>query len=195
LTHFARTGGTVWEMAHDSQTTGTQPARELFQAVYDELRRLAAKELSRERSGHTLNPTALVHEAYLSLVGADGGKPWPNRRTFFVAAAEAMRHILVDHARYHRRQKRGGGRQRRVEMASVDLPASNQSDVVMISDALDALAKERPDAAELVKLRYFAGLTMDEAADLLELKPTTADRRWAFAKAWLFERLSDGSKD
>jgi len=182
-------------MAPESCASGSRPARELFQAVYAELRRLAAKELSHERTAHTLSPTALVHEAYLSLVGADGGKLWPNRRAFFVAAAEAMRHILVDHARYHRRQKRGGGRQRRVEIASVNLPASNQSDVVMISDALDMLAKERPDAAELVKLRYFAGLTMDEAAELLELKPTTADRRWAFAKAWLFERLNDGTKD
>lgn len=177
-------------MASDVSPTGPPQARELFQSVYDELRRLAARELTNERPGHTLNPTALVHEAYLSLIGADGTKPWPSRRAFFVAAAEAMRHILVDHARYHRRQKRGGKqKQHRVEIGLIDVPASDQSDVLLISDALDALAKERPEAAELVKLRYFAGLTMDEAAELLDLKPTTADRRWAFAKAWLFERL------
>ncbi len=99
-----------------------------------------------------------------------------------------MRHILVDHARFHRRQKRGGGQQR-LHLALEDLPASDHTDVLVISEALDALAKERPEAAELVKLRYFVGLTLNEAAELLDLKPTTADRRWAFAKAWLYERL------
>lgn len=165
-----------------------QPARELFHVVYDELRRLAARELAHERPDHSLNPTALVHEAYLSLAGKDDACRWENRRAFFVAAAEAMRHILVDHARYHRRQKRGGG-QHRVRMDLQDMPATDHSDILGISDALEVLALERPDAAELVKLRYFVGLTLDEAAELLDLKPSTADRRWAFAKAWLYERL------
>jgi len=175
-------------MSTPDHSSVPQPARELFQLVYDELRRLAARELSHERADHSLNPTALVHEAYLSLVGKDDTNRWENRRAFFVAAAEAMRHILVDHARYHRRQKRGGGQQR-VRVDLQDLPASDHTDVLVISEALDVLAKERPEAAELVKLRYFGGLTLDEAAELLELKPTTADRRWAFAKAWLYERL------
>jgi RNA polymerase sigma factor (TIGR02999 family) len=169
---------------------GPQAARELFQLVYDELRRLAAKELSHERSDHTLNPTALVHEAFLSLTSNNQAKTWDNRRAFYMAAAEAMRHILVDHARYHRRQKRGGG-QVRLDIALQDMPASDHSEVLVINEALDVLAQERPEAAELVKLRYFVGLTLDEAAALLELKPSTADRRWAFAKAWLYERLHE----
>ncbi len=175
-------------MTNELEAFGPQPARELFQLVYEELRRLAARELAHERLDHTLNPTALVHEAYLSLVGKNDANRWENRRAFFVAAAEAMRHILVDHARFHRRQKRGGGQQR-LHLALEDLPASDHTDVLVISEALDALAKERPEAAELVKLRYFVGLTLNEAAELLDLKPTTADRRWAFAKAWLYERL------
>ena len=181
-------------MANDREATDPQPGRELFLLVYDELRRLAASELSHERPDHSLNPTALVHEAYLSLVGKSDANRWENRRAFFSAAAEAMRHILVDHARYHRRQKRGGG-QVRLSLDMNEMPASDHSDVLAISEALDVLAKERPEAAELVKLRYFVGMTLDEAAGLLEMKASTADRRWAFAKAWLYERLHVRSDD
>lgn len=182
-------------MDSSSPSSHPKPVRNLFRLVYDELRRLAAHQLSSERVGHTLNPTALVHEAYLSLTAKlhDKEEAWGNRKQFFMAAAEAMRHILVDHARYHRRQKRGGDRKR--EDIPVDqLPMPDQTDVVAINDALEALALERADAAELVKLRYFAGLTLDEAAEILKLAPSTADRRWAFAKAWLLDRLTNSEE-
>lgn len=162
------------------------PVRDLFDAVYQELRQLASFHMTNERVGHTLNPTALVHEAYLRLTS--GSQQWANRKQFFVAASEAMRHILVDHARFHACKKRTGSKVRQ-PLALDHLPARQQPDVLAINDALELLAAENPDAAELVKLRYFAGLTLDEAAEILELKPTTADRRWAYAKAWLFERL------
>jgi RNA polymerase sigma factor (TIGR02999 family) len=181
-------------MGEDLPAIGEQPTRAVFQAVYDELRRLASKELTAERANHSLNPTALVHEAFLSLAGKDDAKLWASSRAFYVAAAEAMRHILVDHARYHLRLKRGGDRQR-VFLPLEDVPATDYSDVLAISEALEVLAGVRPEAAELVKLRYFAGLTLDEAAALLGLKPTTADRRWAFAKAWLYDRLGGPGKE
>lgn len=172
----------------EPQLKDAQPvARDLFATVYQELRRLASYHLERERTGHTLNPTALVHEAYLRL--STNSHQWTDRKQFFVAASEAMRHILVDHARYHACQKRAGGKVR--SYLAVDLlPARQQPDLLAINDALELLAVEQPEAAELVKLRFFAGLTLHEAAQLLELKPTTADRRWAFAKAWLFAHLN-----
>ncbi|MFT3878838.1 MAG: ECF-type sigma factor [Gemmatales bacterium] len=184
-------------MTQASSTSGQQI--DLFQIVYGELRQLAAGQLSTERAGHTLNPTALVHEVYLRL--ADTLNNTANakaldavsRKQFFLLAAEAMRHILVDHARYHSRQKRGGDMHRQQIMLD-HLPAPEQPDVLAVHEALNELAAERPEAAALVKLRYFAGLSLNEAADLLELKASTADRRWAFAKAWLFERLSSKSK-
>jgi RNA polymerase sigma factor (TIGR02999 family) len=181
-------------MASESPTGNPRPARDLFQSVYDELRRLAARELMSERPGHSLNPTALVHEAYLRLVVRAekrevGQAPqWTSQRQFFVAAAEAMRHILVDRARYHGRQKRGGGRQRQ-DVCLDQLAAPDQPDLLALNDALEALAAEQAEAAELVKLRYFAGLTLEEVAETLELTRSTADRRWAFAKAWLHDRL------
>lgn len=172
-------------------TSEPQVTRDLFQTVYDELRKLAAFQLSAERVGHTLNPTALVHEVYLRLNSSTRGdkQPWKDRKQFFTMAAEAMRRILIDHARYHRRKKRGGGR----PASKVDIEqiaAELHPDVIALNDALEALAVERPDAAELVKLRYFTGLTMDEAAEILELSPSTADRRWTFAKVWLLDRLA-----
>lgn len=172
-------------------TNESQPTRDLFKTVYDELRKLATYQLSVERVGHTLNPTALVHEVYLRLTSQtrQEGQSWKDRKQFFIMAAEAMRRILIDHARYHRRKKRGGGR----PFSKVDIEqiaADHQPDVIALNDALEALALERPDAAELVKLRYFTGLTMDEAAEILELAPSTADRRWTFAKAWLLDRLA-----
>jgi len=172
-------------------TNASQPTRDLFQTVYDELRKLAAYQLSIERVGHTLNPTALVHEVYLRLTSKTRheGQSWKDRKQFFIMAAEAMRRILIDHARYHRRKKRGGGR--RVSKIDVEqIAAEIHPDVIALNDALEALAMERPDAAELVKLRYFTGLTMDEAAEILELSSSTADRRWTFAKTWLLDRLA-----
>lgn len=165
--------------------------RDPFRTVYDELKKLAAHQLATERRGHTLNPTALVHEAYIRLTSSnEGNKPKrADRKQFFLLAAEAMRHILIDHARYHRRKKRGGGR-RRQDVPLQQLPEPQKPDALAIHEALEALALERPEAAELVKLKYFAGLTLDEAAEILELSPATVDRKWAFAKTWLLDRMT-----
>ncbi|HQR07418.1 MAG TPA: ECF-type sigma factor [Gemmatales bacterium] len=165
--------------------------RDPFRTVYDELKKLAAHQLATERRGHTLNPTALVHEAYLRLSSKLETEKTnrTDRKQFFLLAAEAMRHILIDHARYHRRKKRGGGR-RREDVPLQQLPEPDKPDALAIHEALEALALERPEAADLVKLKYFAGLTLDEAAVILELSPATADRRWAFAKTWLLDRMT-----
>jgi RNA polymerase sigma factor (TIGR02999 family) len=179
-------------MGEDCNSAEPQQARDLFEAVYQELRRLAAIHLTQERIGHTLNPTALVHEAYLRLTS--NSRQWADRKHFFLAASEAMRHILVDHARFHARQKRSGGRVRRYLPVEL-LPSRQQPDMLAVHDAIDVLAASEPEAAELVKLRYFTGLTLNEAAAILDLSPTTADRRWAFAKAWLFERLQAESDE
>ncbi len=167
---------------------GDRAAHErLFEAVYAELRRVAGAKLRREAPGHTLQPTALVNEAYLRLVPGAAG--WDNRRHFFGAAAEAMRRILVDHARARRAEKRGGGLER-VTLAGVDIAAESMAvDVLAIDAALSELAAARPRLAELVNLRCFAGLSIDEAAAALEVSPATAKRDWAFARAWLAERL------
>jgi RNA polymerase sigma factor (TIGR02999 family) len=166
-----------------------QAANQLLPLVYDELRRLAAARLAGERPGHTLQATALVHEAYLRLVGAGGEPAWEDRRHFFAAAAEAMRHILIDHARRRQRVKRGGG-QRRVALEAVECPApARGEDLLALDEALDGLAREAPRKAELVKLRFFAGLSVEEAADCLGISRATADRDWAYARAWLYDRV------
>lgn len=160
---------------------------ELYEAVYAELRHAAAARLRREAPGHTLQPTALVNEAYLRLTPAESG--WENRRHFFGAAAEAMRRILVDHARQRLAQKRGAGAER-VTLAGIDLPAATEGvDVLQIDEALQELGRERPRLAELVTLRYFAGMSIEEAAEALHISPATAKRDWAFARAWLQEKL------
>jgi RNA polymerase sigma factor (TIGR02999 family) len=164
-------------------------AEQLLPLVYDELRRLAAARMAAEPAGHTLQPTALVHEAYLRLVGDGAGPGWNGRGHFFAAAAEAMRRILINRARDKNRVKRGGGR-RRVDLDALSDPAAAPADDLLdLDDALDALARSFPQAAELVKLRFFAGLTLDEAAAALGLAPRSADRQWAFARAWLFDAL------
>ena len=158
--------------------------------VYDELRRLAEQMLAREKPGQTLQATALVHEAYLRLVGDEPDKPWDGRRHFFAAAAEAMRRVLIDRARNRRRQKRGGGRRRvRIDLDAllVDPPGD---DLLALDEALEALAREDPAGAELVRLRAFAGLTLGEAAEVLGIGRRTADRYWAYARAWLCDALS-----
>jgi RNA polymerase sigma factor (TIGR02999 family) len=166
-------------------------AAQLLPLVYEELRRLAARRLAGEAPGQTLQPTALVHEAYLKLVGPDPGRAWAGRSHFLAAAAEAMRRILVDHARQKRRVKRGGGRER-VPLAEVD-PADEPlaDDVLALDEALDRLAAADPVKAELVKLRYFAGLSEEEAAAVLGLSRATASRYWAFARAWLIDALEE----
>ena len=164
---------------------------QLLPLVYEELRRLAAHRFVQEKPGQTLQATALVHEAYLRLVGSDGhGPPWSGRGHFFAAAAEAMRRILVDPARHKGSQRQGGDFQR-VELAAVDpaLP-SNQLDVLAVDEALQQLAAQDPRAAELVKLRFFAGFTVAEAAETLGVSVATAENDWAYAKSWLKLQLS-----
>jgi RNA polymerase sigma factor (TIGR02999 family) len=164
-------------------------AGQLLPLVYDELRQLAASRLAQEKPGQTLQATALVHEAYLRLIGSAQPKDWNGRGHFFWAAAEAMRRILINRARDKGRLKRGGGR-RRVDLDDLTDPVSAPADDLLdLDEALDRLAATYPQAAELVKLRYFAGLTLPEAAKALGLPPRSADRQWAFARAWLIEAL------
>src|SRR5262245_10006501 len=165
-------------------------AEQLLPLVYEELRKLAARRLAGEGPGHTLQPTALVHEAYLRLVGGDPGRAWDGRGHFFAAAAEAMRRILVEAARRKGRQKRGGGR-RRVDLLHAAVATLPPDDLLDLDDALDALAAEDPAKAELVRLRFFGGLPAEEAAACLNLSRATADRWWAYARAWLHDRLRD----
>jgi RNA polymerase sigma factor (TIGR02999 family) len=168
-------------------------ADELLPRVYHELRRLAAQRIAQERPGQTLDPTALVHEAYLRLVATSGERTFANRRHFFAAAAEAMRRILVENARRKHRQKRGGG-VRRVELAEDLLPIEcNDSEVVSVHEALDAFAQHDPESAQLVKLHFFAGITIEDAAELLGISARTAYRNWAYARAWLFRHLDENS--
>jgi RNA polymerase sigma factor (TIGR02999 family) len=161
-----------------------QAADQLLPLVYDELRRLAAQRLAQEKPGQTLEATALVHEAYLRLVGADSKQPWNNRGHFFAAAAEAMRRILVENARRKRGRKHGGGRHRQpLDPNSVAAPEAAE-DLLALDEALTRLSETEPQVAELVKLRYFAGLTIPQAAAQLKISPRTADAWWAYAKAW-----------
>jgi RNA polymerase sigma factor (sigma-70 family) len=202
----------------DAIGSGDASDEQLLPLVYDELRRLAAARLSREAPNQTLQPTALVHEAYLRILGPDPpsdsvaadpgggadqpnqhpeeGRParWDSRGHFFAAAAEAMRRILVENARRKGRIKHGG-LLRRVELWEADevsVPDDNES-LLALDEALQAFSVESPDKAELVKLRYFAGLSEIEAADVLGISRATASRWWAFARAWLFDRLRDES--
>jgi RNA polymerase sigma factor (TIGR02999 family) len=159
-------------------------SEQLLPLVYDELRKLAARKLAQEKPGQTLQATALVHEAYLRLVGA-GDHGWNSRGHFFAAAAEAMRRILVERARHKRRNQHGGG-PRRVDILDADVVAPTEGEqVLLLDEALARLAAVRPQAAELVKLRFFAGLTLDEIAPFLSLSPRSTRRLWVFARAWL----------
>jgi RNA polymerase sigma factor (TIGR02999 family) len=164
-------------------------AEQLLPLVYDELRRLAAQKLARERPGQTLQATALVHEAYLRLVGADQDRHWNSRGHFFAAAAEAMRRILVERAR---RKKRGrhGGEWRRVDLDEADVVCLLPPDELLsLHDALGRLAELDPEAAGLAEVHCFAGLSVEEAADALGMSRTGAYRHWAYARAWLFSQL------
>ncbi|MCI0335683.1 MAG: sigma-70 family RNA polymerase sigma factor [Planctomycetes bacterium] len=164
-------------------------ADQLLQVVYDELRKLAAQKLAHERPGQTLQATALVHEAYVRLVGS-ADEHWDSRGHFFAAAAESMRRILVENAR-HKRSRRAGGEWRRVALSDVQVAAPQPGvDVLALSDALERLESRDPRKATLVKLRYFAGLTNQEAADALGISSATADNDWAYAKSWLKMQLS-----
>jgi RNA polymerase sigma factor (TIGR02999 family) len=170
-----------------------QAAEKLLPLVYDELRKLAAVRLAQEKPGQTLQATALVHEAYLRLVSGDRETSWQNRGHFFAAAAEAMRRILVESARRKQSQKAGGEWQR-MELSDVELATRQPPvDVLALSDALDKLESRDPRKATLVKLRYFAGLTNQEAAVALGVSAATADNDWAYAKSWLKLQLERAS--
>jgi RNA polymerase sigma factor (TIGR02999 family) len=172
-----------------------QASEQLLPLLYDELRRLAAQKLAQEEPGQTLQPTALVHEAYLRLVDVAKVQRWDSRGHFFAAAAEAMRRILLNRARDKKRVKRGGERHR-VDLDHIEI-ASDASDdqLIALDGALTQLAAEDPDAARLVNLRFFAGLALKNAAASLGLTQRTAERQWAYARAWLYARLrQDGPR-
>ena len=168
-------------------------SEELYELVYRELRAMAQRQMSREGTGQTLQATALVHEAYLKLVGGDGEIGWVNRRHFFKAVADNMRRILIDRAREKGAAKRGGG-WRRLTLDGTDLTVDTPPDGILdLNDALTALEQEHPLRAELVKLRFFGGLGQADAARALDLPPTTADRHWELARNWLFRFLEKTS--
>jgi len=169
-------------------------ADQLLPLVYEALRKLAAAKLAQEKPGQTLQATALVHEAYIRLVDADSVQHWNSRGHFFAAAAEAMRRILVEQARHKRRLKHGGMMQRVDLHSDCAVGESAQVDLLALDEALATLAQAEPVKAQLVKLRFFTGLTMSEAADVLGVSLSAAERYWTFAKAWLFAELSDHPK-
>lgn len=176
----------ILQAAHNGDPNA---AGELLPIVYDELRRLASARMAHESAGHTLQPTALVHEAWLRLTGHED-QTWEGRAHFFGAAAEAMRRILIDRVR-KKRAVRHGGDQQRVDVADIDLPAPASDDQVLaINEALDKFANEHPEEARLVKLRYFVGMTNDEAAQALDISPRTARNYWTHARAWLYREIS-----
>jgi len=167
-------------------------AQDLMPLVYDELRRLAAVRMARESGGQTLQATALVHEAWLRLVN-EGDRTWANRALFFSAAAEAMRRILIENIRRKTRIKRGGGQLIRIDLSEMDLPAETPDGrVLLINEALERLRAENPEAAQLVSMKFFAGMTNQEVAENLEVTERTVERRWAFAKAWLVRSIQEG---
>ena len=170
-----------------------QSADQLLALVYDQLRRMAQQRMNEERAGHTLQATALVHEAYLRLLGS-ADVSWQGRAHFFAAAAEAMRRILIERARHNARLKHGGGRQR-VDLDAVEGQAQVElsDDLLAVDDALTKLEAEEPEAAAVVKMRFFAGMTIEEAAEALGMSVRTANRHWAYAKAWLYRRLNEAS--
>jgi RNA polymerase sigma factor (TIGR02999 family) len=183
--------GNVTKMLGEISSYEPQATESLFPLVYDELRRLAHRKLRHEKPGLTLQTTDLIHEAFLRLVGTD--IPWENERHFFAAAAEAMRRILIELARRKQRQKHGGGRKRvNIEQAC---PATSPpgDDLLAINDAIEKLALITPEKVELVKLRFFAGMTIDEAAGALGISHATAERHWAYARAWLYCELNRGA--
>jgi RNA polymerase sigma factor (TIGR02999 family) len=171
----------------------SQAAEQLLPLVYEELRQLAATKLAHEAPGQTLQPTALVHEAYLRLIDEENEPHWDSRGHFFAAAAEAMRRILVENARRRQASKHGGGRQR-IPLAEFHRVAESPQDLLDLDDALTRFAAVEPDKARLVQLRFFAGLSMPEAATILGVSLATAERWWTYARAWLFSALESGDE-
>ena len=170
-------------------------ANQLLPLVYEELRKLASSRMSQEAVGQTLQPTALVHEAFMRLVGSESGQDWDNRGHFFAAAAEAMRRILIDNARRKNSAKRGGD-QARHDLRDDDavLHPDNSATLLALDEALTRFAEVEPDMARIVELRYFTGLTIEETAKVLGVSPRTTKRNWAYARAWL-KRAMDGAED
>ena len=180
----------VTEILNAAQRGEKQAAAQLLPLVYGELRRLAASRLAKESSPQTLSATALVHEAYLRLVGNHDQHKWDGREHFFAAAAEAMRRILVESARRKQSEKHGGKSVALDDVCEISIPLKRPpEEVIAVSDALESLSKIDARAAELVKLRYFAGFSILEAAEILNLAPRTADNLWSFSRAWLAVRL------
>ncbi len=169
-----------------------QASQELLPLVYSQLRAIAAQRMKFERPDHTLQPTALVHEAFIKLVGPRS-TPWAGEGHFFAAAADAMRQILLDHAKSKGRQKRGGKLVREaVNLADV-AAIENSEEILALDEAVCRLEQQEPDVGRVVRLRFFAGLSIDQIAALLQIAPRTVDRRWQFARAWLFRELADDS--
>ena len=183
----------VTGILHSIEEGDTLAAEQLLPVVYDELRKLAAAKLRREKPGQTLQPTALVHEAYLRLVEGGKGQHWNSRGHFFAAAAEAMRRILINRPRVRKRLKRGGAWKRMDLHKLMVAEQANDDEVLAVDEALQQLAQTHPPCAELVKLRFYAGLTLEEAANALGVTRRTADRYWAFARAWLYDALRSES--
>jgi RNA polymerase sigma factor (TIGR02999 family) len=183
--------GDVTQILSAIQSGDRLATNELLPLVYEELRRLAARKMAREKSGQTLQTTALVHEAYLRLVGDGSAPAWDSRIHFFAAAAEAMRRILVENARSKLRLKRGGQwEQVDLDSAEITIPGTNV-DILALDEALEKLAQEQPQKAQLVKLRFFAGLTIDEVAQAMDISTATAGRIWRYARTWLVDKLAD----
>jgi RNA polymerase sigma factor (TIGR02999 family) len=172
-----------------------QAAAQLLPLVYDQLRQLAAQKLAHEKAGHTLDATGLVHEAYLRLVGSGDPPRYADRIHFYAAAAEAMRRILIDSARRKQSEKRGGRQQRVAWHDNIAAPVAQTDDLLAIDEALMLLAGEDAEAAQLVKLRFYAGLSVEDAADLMGLARATAYRSWSYAKAWLRMKLGEAAAD
>ena len=181
----------ITQILEAAQQGDPKAAEELLPLVYTELRKLAAAKMARELPGQTLQPTALVHEAWLRVSGP-GHKDFQNRAHFFAAAAEAMRRILIDNARRKHALRHGGG-QARVDLEEADIAAPiDDEQLLAVHEALDKLAAEDPPKAELVKLRYFVGLSVEEAAEVLGISAPTVKRHWAYAKAWLYRQMRAG---
>ncbi|KAA5543074.1 sigma-70 family RNA polymerase sigma factor [Roseiconus nitratireducens] len=180
----------VTQILQRAETGDQRAIEQLLPAVYDELRRLAAAKMQSERADHTLQPTELVHEAYLRLIGSNNGRHWEGSRHFCCAAAEAMRRILIDRARNGKRLKRGGDRLP-VNLDVIDVAVETpDQEMIALDDAIDRLAQQFPDCAELVKLRFFGGFSLLDAASALGIPQRTAERKWAFARAWLCRELA-----
>ena len=175
----------VTRILYEIEQGDSGAASQLLPLIYDELRKLAAQKLAHEMPGQTLEATALVHDAFLRLVGDDPTRRWSGRGYFFAAAAEAMRRILIENARRKKRLKHGGGRVRVEPEPDIAIAPEPDDDILALDAALEKLATIDPIKARLVELRYFAGLTSDHAAEILDISPSTADRHWTYARAWL----------